>query len=615
LVRGVCRLFLRETPDAADEAARAAFLLLARNASSLSAQKNVFLAGWLHGAAIFAASAMRGRQRSPSDASAGHGGTALSGDGREALHESIWSLPPRQREPVLLASLCGLGDEELSRRMELPQGEIRELLDNGRLRLSRMLESLGMDASEASVSEWLDDEAKDFEGGAGGALVEWGGCTPNEPLGPVSQKVREAADAASARMARSAAGKKLGYVAVAAGVLAVAAVATILLRMPARNAAGDQKAPELPQVTSVSGAAEFIPAGGEARPAKAGDVLAGGSAIRTDRSAEAALAYPDGSRLTLREDGQMASDSSGPAVRLSRGSIVAEASGKMALVTEHVAVTFSGGRAMVLVGKVDKPFTRVDVSHGVATCVAGGTTVAVKQGFAVCFGEGRSTRAFESEGQEFAAVGGGVFLRSVAAEYDVTGLRLDQPKFAHTVEMWRQSGLDMEGHFSGSKTADAGLGRDETGLICWTIRAAKGSESGEEQIPIRAEGDVVWTAIQFAIKPSDKGAASVDLAGGLFVPGSLPPAAKQRLQECAGAQHKVEPLKKSTWTIKWAQVGGMPDGAPLYECESRIDDGPVVKEWRAGTIEKIRIRFNGAEFRIYGIKGGVLEKAPVRKAQ
>jgi hypothetical protein len=581
----------------------------------LSTQTNVFLAGWLHGAAIFAASAIRGRQRSPSDASAGHGGTALSGDGREALHESIWTLPPRQREPILLASLCGLSDGELSRRMELPQAEVRELLDNGRLRLGRMLEAAGMDATEASVSEWLDDEAKALDRDAGGALVDWSNCSPDEPLGRVSERVREAADAAGLRMARSAAGRKIRYIAVGAAALAAGAVVAILATGPAEKVADQQKAPELPQVTSVSGAAELAASGGGARPAKAGDVLEAGSGLRTEKSAEVALTYPNGSRLTLREDGEAVSDSSGQAVRLARGSLVAEAKGRLTLGTEHGAATLKDGRAVVLVGKAGKPFTRIDVMQGTAECAAGGARVVVGQGSGACFGEGFQTKPFESEGQEFSAVGGGVFLRSVVSDYDMNGLRLDLPRFAHMTEMWRQNGMEMEGHFAGSKTADAGLARDEAGTMCWTIRAARGSDAAEEQMPIRAEGDAVWASIQFAIKPGDKGSVSVDFAGAAFVPEAVPVAARQRLQECAGAQLKVEPMKKSTWNVKLAQVGGTPDGAPLYEYESRIDDGPVVKGWRAGAIEKIRIRFSGAEFRVYEIRGGILDKAPVGKAQ
>jgi DNA-directed RNA polymerase specialized sigma24 family protein len=40
-------------------------------------------------------------------------GEGLSYAGREALHESIRSLPPRQREALLLGSLCGVSDDEL----------------------------------------------------------------------------------------------------------------------------------------------------------------------------------------------------------------------------------------------------------------------------------------------------------------------------------------------------------------------------------------------------------------------------------------------------------------------------------------------------------------------
>lgn len=625
MVRGVCRLYLRAAPELADDAARVVFLVLARDAVALAKHKQLLLAGWLHGVAILAASSVRALNQRTVEGDGGSVGEGLSDAGRETLHEAIRSLPTRHREALLLGSLCGVSDDEMSRRLEAPQSEAHSLLDNGRMKLSRQLEAAGMDATEASVAGWLDDEAKAIAGSAGQEggrpLVDWTKCSADQPLGKVSQTVLETADHVTAQMARSAAGRKVGLTAAVAAVAAIGAVVAILAVRPASDKS-QGTATVVMQVASVSGVASVAGADQQDKPLKAGDSVPADARFRTEKNADLTLTHTNGLRIVLRDDTEVTFEKSerGPAVRLARGGLIAEAKGRLTLRTDHVVAVSEDGRLTMLLGKAGKPFTRVDVAAGTVSCTREGgagtesAPVSLKSGFMACFGEGLKTRAQESDGQEFALAGGGVFLRSVINDYDMTGLRLDQPKCAHMTGMWRQSGYGMETYFSGGKTSDAELAKDESGTSCWAIRVGKGRDTTEESIPIRAEGDVPWVAIRFAVKPGS-GPVGVGLAGEDFVPDALPGGVKQKVAETAGAQSKIEPLTMTTWTLKWALVGAMPDGLPLYEYESRIGNGPAVKGWRAGTLEKIRIRFSGAEFRIYEIKGGSLEKVPVREAQ
>lgn len=619
LLLGVSRLYLRETPGMAGDAVRAAFLAMAKDAASLAGQKPSSLAGWLHGATIIAASSMR-RHPSSTSAVAGAAGTALPDASRESMHDAIASIPAREREPLILGCLCGLGDEELSRRLGLPQGEARALLDNGRLRLSRALEAAGMDATEASVAGWLDEEAKAMAAAAGDthALVDWGKSTAQEPLGPVSQTARETSERVSARIARLAVGRAAGLVTacVAIGVLVVAGA--VLMNRPAVEKPAEDKAVVL-QVASASGGVSVVLPTKDSAPLKVGDPVSEGCAMRTDHAGDLTLTHPDGSRIVLRPDSEAAFVKSGEAyvLRLDQGAAVAELKGGVVLQTEQVTVHVGDGRVTMLVGKAGKPFTRVDVARGSARCsgVADSSPVQLNSGYAAYFGEGIQPKSMETDGQELAVAGGGVFLRTVMNDYDVLGLRLDQPRFAHTVEMWRQNGLELESHFSGSKTADAALVKDERGELCWKVRGAKGRETTEEIIPVRVEGDAFWACLSFVLKPGADGKVGIGLAGEDFVPETLPASVKQKVSESAGAESKVEPGARSDWTLKWALVGVLPGGVPLYECESRLGDGPAIKRWRASAVEKMKIRFSGAELCIYAIRGGQLDKAPTRGAQ
>lgn len=615
LVRSVCRVFLPDSPEAADDAARAVFLLLARESSSLVRGKHLLLAGWLHGAALLAARSVRG-DTAAGGGSAGQSGMGLSNSDRATLHGAIHALPPANRESLLLGLVCGVGGEEAGMRMGLPQGEAKALQDKGLLKLARSLEAAGMDANEVAVAEWLDDEAKAVAAFAGKPFIEWSQCTPEAPLGPVSQKVGGTAELVAGRMAVAAAGRKIRLIAAAAAVLAAVAVAVVVAMRPDRNAGKADEPLWTARVAAVSGVVQAVAGGQEDRQLNANDTVTAGVALRADRNANLLLACKDGSTITLRGDTEVAIDGAGPGIRLLRGAVAVEARGRMTVSSEHVSATMSETRATVLIGKVGKHFTRIDVLQGAAACTRPGSDAArieVRRGFAACFGEGLAGKPVESDGQEFAAAGGGVLLRSVLNEYEVSGLRLDQPRFAHMAQMWIQRGLDLDSHFSGSKTADAQLGRDENGGVCWTIRAAKGKESTEELIPIRAEGEACWVAMDIAIKAAESGPVSADLAGAAFVPESFPAEVKQAA--AAGVAQKVEPMAKTTWLLKWALVGALPDGSPLYEYESSFGDGPKVKGWRGGAIEKTGIRFTGSEFRIYQIRGGVLEKAPVKKSQ
>ncbi|HEV3256397.1 MAG TPA: sigma-70 family RNA polymerase sigma factor [Gemmataceae bacterium] len=158
MVFGVCRRVLRDT-HAADDAAQATFMVLARKAAAI--QRRDGLAGWLHGVArrvALKAKVARGRRRlhetqalapAPPDP---HPDPLTELSVRELLgilDEEIQRLPVAYRLPVILCCLEGRTQEEVARQLGWTAGSVKGRLERGRARLHERLARLGLTLSAA----------------------------------------------------------------------------------------------------------------------------------------------------------------------------------------------------------------------------------------------------------------------------------------------------------------------------------------------------------------------------------------------------------------------------------------------------------------------------------
>jgi RNA polymerase sigma-70 factor (ECF subfamily) len=153
MVLGVCRNSLGDLHDAED-AFQAAFLILARKASSL--REPALLGPWLYGVARRTAQKARARrsrlERIMRRAESLTGIEVASGTDRgmhrdleaEVLHEEINRLPERYRRPVVLCYLEGLTHEEVARQLGWPTGTVGVRLMRARERLRARLTRRGL---------------------------------------------------------------------------------------------------------------------------------------------------------------------------------------------------------------------------------------------------------------------------------------------------------------------------------------------------------------------------------------------------------------------------------------------------------------------------------------
>jgi RNA polymerase sigma factor (sigma-70 family) len=160
MVLRVCRQIL-PTEEDAEDAAQAAFLVLARRAPSISRRES--LACWLHGVARRAAANLRvahSRRRKLEHregelrAAAGH---VVHGDFEAIenhddwarLHDELGSLPQSFRDPIILCYLDGLTQEQAAAQLRCPLGTIQSRLARGRAKLKTQLEKRGVGLSSA----------------------------------------------------------------------------------------------------------------------------------------------------------------------------------------------------------------------------------------------------------------------------------------------------------------------------------------------------------------------------------------------------------------------------------------------------------------------------------
>ena len=154
MVLAVCRRMLGNEADAED-AFQAAFLILARKASSVRPADD--LAGWLHGVACKTATHARrtdarrrlreARAASPSNAREPAADSGL----REVIDLELARLPVKYRDVVILCDLEGMDRREAARRLGCPEGTVASRLARARARLAERLRGRGLDPSYSSV--------------------------------------------------------------------------------------------------------------------------------------------------------------------------------------------------------------------------------------------------------------------------------------------------------------------------------------------------------------------------------------------------------------------------------------------------------------------------------
>ena len=159
MVLRVCRQIL-PTEEDAEDAAQAAFLVLARRAPSISRRES--LGCWLHGVARRVAANLRvahtrRRKLEHRECELRAAGQVVHGDFEAIenqddwvrLHDELGSLPRSFREPLILCYLDGLTQEQAAMQLQCPLGTIQSRLARGRAKLKTRLEKSGRVLSSA----------------------------------------------------------------------------------------------------------------------------------------------------------------------------------------------------------------------------------------------------------------------------------------------------------------------------------------------------------------------------------------------------------------------------------------------------------------------------------
>ena len=148
MVLRACRGVLGD-PNAAEDAAQATFLVLAKKAGSV--RRGETIAPWLHGVAVRVSAKMRvvaARRQKHERIGAERRGERWTpspvDDIGPALHEELGRLPEKYRAPVVLCYLEGLSHEEAAHRLGWPVGTVRGRLARARDRLRDRLKRRGL---------------------------------------------------------------------------------------------------------------------------------------------------------------------------------------------------------------------------------------------------------------------------------------------------------------------------------------------------------------------------------------------------------------------------------------------------------------------------------------
>jgi RNA polymerase sigma factor (sigma-70 family) len=256
MVLGVCRRTLGDA-HAAEDAAQAAFLVLARRAAAVRPPER--LAAWLYGVARHLAlkcrrADARRRRREAQAVRRPSPDPLAEVSARELLlllDAEVARLPEAYRLPVLLCGLEGLSQDEAARRLGWTPGSVKGRLERGRARLHVRLARRGIALSVALAAAAVS------QAGAGGGAGAWVAPTVKAAAlvaagraaaGVVSAKVMALSEGMVRAMLRAkvifpAALLLLGLVGAGAGLFALRAPAQGLKReQPAADATPAQAA-------------------------------------------------------------------------------------------------------------------------------------------------------------------------------------------------------------------------------------------------------------------------------------------------------------------------------------------------------------------------------------
>lgn len=159
MVWSVCRRFLLQPQDAED-AFQATFLVLVRKASSI--RQGSLLSNWLYGVAYRVALRARAgvaRRRARETNGVEIQGPAApdesSAEWPPALHEEVFRLPEKYRQPIVLCYLEGKTSEEAARDLDWPVGTIKGRLGRAREMLRSRLTRRGLVLSAGGLAATL----------------------------------------------------------------------------------------------------------------------------------------------------------------------------------------------------------------------------------------------------------------------------------------------------------------------------------------------------------------------------------------------------------------------------------------------------------------------------
>jgi RNA polymerase sigma factor (sigma-70 family) len=164
MVLGVCRRLLL-SPEDAEDAFQATFLVLARKAASVRPRERV--GPWLHGVAYHAAqkaraaaTRLRAREKQvrtfPEPATVADG---LWTDLAPLLDREVARLPEKYRLPIVLCDLEGKTRAEAARQLGWPEGTVAGRLARGRTLLAKRLTRLGLPLSAGVLTAVLSRNA------------------------------------------------------------------------------------------------------------------------------------------------------------------------------------------------------------------------------------------------------------------------------------------------------------------------------------------------------------------------------------------------------------------------------------------------------------------------
>jgi RNA polymerase sigma factor (sigma-70 family) len=166
MVYATCRRLLGEG-GAADDAAQAVFMLLARKAGSLSRREA--LAGWLHGAARLVARehlrAARRRRRAEKEAAemraARQGEDSPDWESiRGEIDAEIGRLPRHYRDAVLLSCVEGRSEAETARELGVPAGTVKSRVSRGLEKLRERFAQRGRVMGVAALAALLAEHGR-----------------------------------------------------------------------------------------------------------------------------------------------------------------------------------------------------------------------------------------------------------------------------------------------------------------------------------------------------------------------------------------------------------------------------------------------------------------------